>query len=261
MVGLEAELGILPIDIRLQELNRMECLKLLWKKDNALKDKLIALFKNPKPYPSPLQNLAKQGTRLFSHLIGGTNFDINKIRVETEPTTFCKNFTNIERVGPELPLIDTNSEDRKTLHIQFVTMLLNNMKDNTTAIFTDGNSLINPGPTGAGTVIFSAGTNKPPIKLAKAVSSNSTNYHGEIDVILLALKHILPAQSQFNANTIHIFSDSIAAINAITSFSPQEIHHDKTEEIICTTNLLKCFSFNITYSPAHCGITQNEEAD
>ena len=185
-----------------------------------------------KPYLSPLQNLAKQGTRLLSHLIiGQTNIDINKIRVETEPTTFYKNFTNMKRVGPELPPTDTDSEDRKTLHIQFVTMLLKDMKDSTIAIFTDGSSLINPGPTCAGEVVFRAGMNKPPIKLAKAISSNSTNYHEEIDAILLVLKHILSAQSQFSVNTIHIFSDSIAATNATTSFSPQEIHHDKIEEI------------------------------
>ena len=49
---LKAELGILPIDIRLQELNRMECLKLLRKNDNALKDKLIISCRNPKYYPS-----------------------------------------------------------------------------------------------------------------------------------------------------------------------------------------------------------------
>ena len=77
----------------------------------------------------------------------------------------------------------------------FVTKLINYIKDSTIAIFTDGSSLINPGPTGAGAVIFRAGMNKPPIKLAKAVSSNNTNYHGEIDTILLALKHILSAQS------------------------------------------------------------------
>ena len=135
------------------------------------------------------------------------------------------------------------------------------MKDSTIAVFTDGSSLINPGPTDAGAVIFSAGMNKPPIKLAKGVFSKSTNYNGEIDAILLALKHILSGQSQFSANTIHIFSNGIAAINAITSFSPQEINHDKIEEIIRINNSLKCFSFNVTYSPAHCGITQNEEAD
>ena len=135
------------------------------------------------------------------------------------------------------------------------------MKDNTIAIFIDGNSLTNPGPTGAGAVIFRARMNKPPIKLVKAVSSSSTSYHGEIDTILVALKHILLVQSQFSANTIHIFNNSIAAINTITSLSPQEIHRDKIEEIICISNSLKCFSFNVTYSPAHCGITQNEETD
>ena len=87
-VALEAELGILPIDIRLQELNRMECLKLLRKNDNTLNEKLIALFKNPKPYPSPLQNLAKQGTRLLSHLIGEANINIKRNRVERKRETY-----------------------------------------------------------------------------------------------------------------------------------------------------------------------------
>ena len=97
---------------------------------------------------------------------------------------------------PELTLTDTNSEDRKTLYIQFITKLLNYTKDSAIAIFTDGSSLINPGPTGAGTLIFRAGTiNKSPVKLAKAISSNSTNYHGEIEVILLELKHMFSAQS------------------------------------------------------------------
>ena len=60
-VTLKIELDILPIDIRLQELIKMECLKLLRKNDNTLKEKLIASFKNQKSNASPLQNLAKQG--------------------------------------------------------------------------------------------------------------------------------------------------------------------------------------------------------
>ena len=58
-IALEAEFGILTIDIRIQELNRMECLKQLMKNYNTLKDKLIPSFKNQKLYPSPLQNVAK----------------------------------------------------------------------------------------------------------------------------------------------------------------------------------------------------------
>ena len=65
------------------------------------------------------------------------------------------------------------------------------MKGSTITIFTVGSSLISSERTGAGAVIFRAGMNKPPIKLAKAFSSNSTNYHGEIDAILLTMKHTL----------------------------------------------------------------------
>ena len=80
--------------------------------------------------------------------------------------TFCKNLINIKKIGPELPPTDTNRKDRKSLYIQFV---VNDMKDSTTAIFTDGSSLINPGPPGPRGVTFRAGMNEPPIKLAKAV--------------------------------------------------------------------------------------------
>ena len=85
------------------------------------------------------------------------------------------------------------------------------MKGTTIAIFIDGNHLTNPGPAGAGAVIFRPGMNKPPLNLGCFL--NSTNYHGEIDVILQSLEHILSAQSKVSANTIHIFTDSIAAIN------------------------------------------------
>lgn len=116
---------------------------------------------------------------------------------------------------------------RKTLYIQFVTKVLNDMRSSTISIFSSsGSSLRNPGPTGTGAVILRAGINKPPIKLAKVVSSNSTNDHGEVDAILLALKYILSAQSQVSANTIHIFSNSIAEINVITSLSLQAIDRD-----------------------------------
>ena len=91
---------------------------------------------------------------------------------------------------------------------------------------------MNPGPTGAGALIFRVGMNKTPTKPPEAVFLNSTKYHGEIDAILLALKHIISGQSQFGANAIHIFSDSVAAVNPIANPSSHEIHHDKIKGII-----------------------------
>ena len=121
--------SILPIDIILLELKRMKCLKLLRKNDNPFKDKLIASFKNPKLYPSPLQNFYKRGTRMLSYLTGV---------VETV-RHFCKSFTNIKSVGTKQPPTDINSGDRKTLLINFVTKQLNDMKGSAIVIFTDDN--------------------------------------------------------------------------------------------------------------------------
>lgn len=170
---------------------------------------------------------------------------ISSTKLGTESSTFYKNFTNIKRVEPELHLpTDINSEDRITLHIQFIIKLLNDMNDSTTAIFTDGSSLVNPGPTGAGSVVFRAGINEPPIK---TVSSNSTNYYGEIDVVLLALKHISSTHSEVSTHTINIFSHSIVVTDAIKSLSTQEGNLDKIEKIIHISSLPKCFSFKITF--------------
>ena len=44
---------------------------------------------------------------------------------------------------------------------------MQSLKENTVTIFTDGSSSINPGPTGAGAVIFRAGMNEPPTTIEK----------------------------------------------------------------------------------------------
>ena len=58
------------------------------------------------------------------------------------------------------------------------------MNENTVAIFTDGSCTGNPGPTGAGAFLLKNGLNKPAIKLAKALSNNSTNCHAEVEAPL-----------------------------------------------------------------------------
>ena len=40
-IALESELNILPIDIRLKQLQAMECIKILRKRDNPLKDRIM----------------------------------------------------------------------------------------------------------------------------------------------------------------------------------------------------------------------------
>lgn len=58
------------------------------------------------------------------------------------------------------------------------------MNENTVTMFAYQNYLGNPGPTGTSDAIFKNGLNNLPIKLAKSVSNSSTNYHGEVEIVL-----------------------------------------------------------------------------
>ena len=90
----------------------------------------------------------------------------------TEPSSTMTMFSSILRNKPTLD-IPPSKEEKKINKIAYV------------------NTQIGAGtPTEAGTIIFKNRIKKPSIKLAKAVSNNSTNYHGEVEALLLHLKYI-----------------------------------------------------------------------
>ena len=134
------------------------------------------------------------------------------------------------------------------------------MNENTVAIFTDGSCTGNPGPTGAGAFILKNGLNKPAIKLARAVSNNSTNYHAEVEAPL-SLKYIKSLSTPWSFNNVHMFSDSIAAINAIISPTQQDLRSNLIEEIKYISNSIELVTIFATHSSAHKGIANNKEAD
>ena len=76
------------------------------------------------------------------------------------------------------PDISISKKEKKINQISYVNAQISDINKDTVTIFTDGSCIRNPGPTGAGTVIFKNDLDKSAIKLAKSVSNNSTNYHG-----------------------------------------------------------------------------------
>lgn len=134
------------------------------------------------------------------------------------------------------------------------------MNENTVAIFTDGSCTGNPGPTGAGAFILKNGLNKPAIKLARAVSNNSTNYHAEKEAPL-SLKYIKSLSTPWSFNNVHMFSDSIAAINAIISPTQQDLRSNLIEETKYISNSIEPVTIFSTHSPVHSGIAHNKESD
>ena len=127
-------------------------------------------------------------------------------------------------------------------------------------VFTDGSADPNPGPTGAGAVIYIDGLLSEPILINKAVSSNSSSYAGEIEAIELALEFL--AKCTRLISKISIFTDCQSALVAITNNNP----HDRItpiRNIEKLANLLhsKGSIIHITWIAGHVGLRGNEMAD
>ena len=106
--------------------------------------------------------------------------EIETILLEPEPVLIMLSL--IDRKEPTLDIL-LSKEEKKINKIAYVNAQISDMNANKVAIFTDGSCIGNQGPTGAGAIIPKNGLNKPAIKIAKAVSNNSTNYHDEVGAL------------------------------------------------------------------------------
>ena len=92
---------------------------------------------------------------------------------------------------------------------------MENLGNDCVAAFTDGSDLGNPGPTGAGALIYLQGLLDNPVCLKKNICSNGNNHLGEIVGKEMALS-FLQDEVSITGRNIHLFVDCQSAI--ITGF-------------------------------------------
>ena len=93
------------------------------------------------------------------------------------------------------------------------------LNTNSQICFTDGSALANPGPCGAGAVIYVDSVSNVPILLKRPVSSKSVSYHGELAAIDLVLEYCHPySTSHPDINKIIILPDCQSAITTVSSY-------------------------------------------
>ena len=117
--------------------------------------------------------------------------------------------------------VDTpDFENSKDIQEENMRELLQQITQEEIVIFTDGSALGNPGPTGAGAVVYLNGYQSVPVLLKKGVSPMSTNFTGDLVGIQKALEFISDLNgSREKDRTIHNFTDCQAAI--ISAFNSQ----------------------------------------
>ena len=99
---------------------------------------------------------------------------------------------------------------------------------------------------------------EPPIKLAKAVLCFLTNYHRELEAIVICLEYIDTTNLE-GITKVSILTDSMPATQAIILTNQHNTLHLLTSEIKRIAHKLKTIKFSITSS--HQNIKHNEEAD
>ena len=254
--ALQSEFSIVPtpIDLRLGELQQMEVIKLLQKKDQFIANNMGKKVNSKKL--TPLTHLSHQAKQVLTFISKHQKISINAIQIPSEIPPSME-FFYIPHLSSTIPTKFLSDQGEK----YYITEIQQDVATNIMIIFTDSSAQGNSGPTGSGVVIKNPGTHSPPIKLAKTITSCGTSYEGEIEAIKLGTDYAF--QNIGQANGLFIYTDSQSAVKAIMTQS-RESHHNETITKI-RDNLIQMSSLvehiKLIYWPTHKPIQENEVAD
>ena len=260
--AVEVEAGVLPLELRREELSIREGGKIM-SKDNSQPIKELwnewrDSYRGNERYLSPFGLIDLQLQDME------TNSGTNIINIEPE-------FTFLEGLCPSKSRPEYwnrlgSSKSRSVAQQEEAKVTVENMVEicepNDIVVFTDGSCLGNPGPCGSGACIFIPNQSEP-VRLTRPVTNRGSILLGELVAILMALKF---AQIEYRKRQVHgitILSDSQSAVG-ILSLGWSNSSHKKTAEDIkrLISDLEKSgLEVSIKWTPGHADIRGNCIAD
>ena len=259
----EVEAGILPIDLRREELAVREMAKILAKDDEMLIKKAFNTWRDnneekPDRYLSPFGQMWIQISDMQSNT--GVNFH------NLEQQFSYMEGLQPSRRPPEYWKTLGSSKSRTKIQEQEARVVIQEQIQETgpaTVIaFTDGSCRGNPGPCGAGACLYLP-RQEELIKLKKPVAKTSSILLGEIVAINITLKFCLEEINRSNIDHIRIFSDSQSSIGILHlgwDSSNYKTTVKETQSMICQLHE-KNVRVDLCWTPGHADIEGNETAD
>ena len=85
--------------------------------------------------------------------------------------------------------------------------------EGTTFAFTDGSCLTNPGPCGAGAVVYPC--NQEPVRLKRKVCKRGPILLGELVAILLVIEYLIQTTATIPCKLLKVFCDSQSVVGIL----------------------------------------------
>ena len=132
--------------------------------------------------------------------------------------------------------------------------------EDTTFAFTDESCQPNPGPCGAGAVLYPP--HRDPVQLKKPVSKRGSILLGELVAVQIALEYFLQHLDTNSCKLLKIFSDSQSTVGILTLNWKESGYKDITTEIRQTIATLRQKGADVfSWTPGNASIVGNEKAD
>ena len=108
----------------------------------------------------------------------------------------------------------SRTAEQQELGKEMVLDLMMEAPEGTTYAFTDGSCLTNPGPCGAGAVVYQY--NHEPVRLKRPVSKRGSILLWELIAILVVIEYLVQNIGSVPSKLLKIFCDSQSAVGILT---------------------------------------------
>ncbi|MEW8548403.1 MAG: ribonuclease H family protein, partial [Candidatus Thiodiazotropha sp.] len=261
--ALEVEAGVLPLDLRREELAVRELGKICAKQDTqpikqALKDWEEEQEGSFERYTSPFGKMKIQMADMCAYA------SITCSSIEPEPDYVDSLQPTVKR--PEywnnLGSSKNRTKQQEEESRRIIEEEIDKSEVGTTLIFTDGSCKQNPGPCGAGACVYLPGQEES-VELKKPVSRLASILLGELVAISIALSFIQGEMRKRQLAGVKLFSDSQSAVGLLTLGWTPSSYQGTISQIKKQMDDIKQkgLYLDIQWTPGHADIAGNETAD
>ncbi|MEW8547348.1 MAG: ribonuclease H family protein, partial [Candidatus Thiodiazotropha sp.] len=260
--ALEVAAGIPPLNLRYCEIAIRDVAKIAAKRSTyPLKAKLDecthdSLLWNEK-YVSPMGMAISQASEMKRTT--GTSLEFIQPEPEYSDGAFVRSLDK-PSYWSQLGSSKNRSTDQQEKGREVIAKLMQDGPEQCILCFTDGSCVPNPGPCGAGAVLYIPGSQEE-ICLKRPVTAHGSILLAELVAILAVLEHL--CNSSNNSKCLRLFSDSQTAIGIITLNWTSKNYCDVIRKIKNLIHQLEADGWEITlyWTPGHTDIQGNEMAD